>query len=439
MISRRKFLKVASLLSSAIAFANQRTLFARGETSSTKKFIHLHIDGGADPFYGFDGCELSLIRSKQQHIYGNIEHFEWKFANNVALVSTAFSSLRNFVNDLIVFRGVHTGQADGHLPNLNLLLCGQPEGGEDFLPFLNRFNTPLDAIHIGHEFESTLLNGGRTVRLNIDDIVNLKQLLFLTRPIDMENETFQFVHQRFQNLLNIGLKFPERGFEDAKFLASQLSTIDSDENNDEQRTLTFIRDLVQKNVVSSVRWVIGRLEDFDCHSPDLARFHPIQMEKIAEKLSRIISVSKNLELYPGRSLFDESIFLVTSEFGRTLRQHSIPVERTGTDHNEMNGMVLLFGGGLQGGRLIGSSDFKKADEKLSQAHTSRDPFQLKSMGHVFDYNNQRSIPEAKPIQFRLADYLTIHSIINSIFSEYSVDRSLWRQVVPGTIAPLINL
>ena len=83
---------------------------------------------------------------------------------------------------------------------------------------------------------------------------------------------------------------------------------------------------------------------------------------------------------------DVTTFLVSAEFGRTMRQNYVPFANTGTDHNPASNMFLIGGKGIRGGMVIGESDFRASDETLSKAHLTIDPVKEKLVGRPFDFS-----------------------------------------------------
>ena len=71
-----------------------------------------------------------------------------------------------------------------------------------------------------------------------------------------------------------------------------------------------------------------------------------------------------------RGLFDETIVIVGSEFGRTPMIQNSGTERVGRgrDHNPPGYSILLAGGGIRGGMTYGATDefgYKAAENPLS--------------------------------------------------------------------------
>jgi hypothetical protein len=113
-------------------------------------------------------------------------------------------------------------------------------------------------------------------------------------------------------------------------------------------------------------------------------------------------------------VLDVTTVMIASEFGRTMRARDMPINDTGTNHNQHCNSVLIGGKGVRGGMIIGASDMQTADEQVSKAHLAVDPLLEKSLGLPFDFANMRPRQD-KPENFDIADYLTFGR-------EYSVFR-----------------
>jgi len=117
--------------------------------------------------------------------------------------------------------------------------------------------------------------------------------------------------------------------------------------------------------------------------------------------------------------------MVASEFGRTLRAPDAPVDATGTNHNQFANSILLGGKGVRAGLVIGASDLKDETDEASPAHVQLDPLLEKSMGLPFDFATltpRTDLPE----RFDIQDYLTIGSVVNTIYALFGVPKEHYR-------------
>ncbi len=117
-------------------------------------------------------------------------------------------------------------------------------------------------------------------------------------------------------------------------------------------SLLLARQLVEAGV-RLVQVNLGNNETWDTHQaafPTLKNFLLPPMDR---------AVSALLDDLGERGLLDDTLVVMASEFGRTSRIFKIPKAKLpGRDHWGAVQTVFLAGGGVQGGRVLGSSDAK---------------------------------------------------------------------------------
>ena len=81
-----------------------------------------------------------------------------------------------------------------------------------------------------------------------------------------------------------------------------------------------------------------------------------QPKLFADAIGRIAALLKGLNDTPfdaKRSMFDVTTVMVASEFGRTMRALDMPIDQTGTNHNQFSNSILIGGKGIRAGMVIG--------------------------------------------------------------------------------------
>src|SRR5262249_26626751 len=126
-----------------------------------------------------------------------------------------------------------------------------------------------------------------------------------------------------------------------------------------------------------------------------------------------------------RSLFDLTTVMVASEFSRTLRAADRPIQQTGTHHNQYANTMLIGGRGIRGGMVIGASDLPNEHAEVSRAHLALDPTLERCMGWPSDSTTMTPRRD-RPEGFDIADYLTVTSVVNTVYALFGVDRQYWR-------------
>jgi hypothetical protein len=163
----------------------------------------------------------------------------------------------------------------------------------------------------------------------------------------------------------------------------------------------------------------------DTHSVDDARQSGQILGEIMNQVATIFKFLADTSYDANRSLLDVTTVMITSEFSRTMRQPNLAIDECGTDHNPLNNTVLIGGKGIRGGQVIGESDFRSSNEKLSAVHTSFDSQELKVMGKPFDFNSG-TVKTSAASSYNESDYLTINNVANSVYHLFGAPSDLWR-------------
>ena len=112
--------------------------------------------------------------------------------------------------------------------------------------------------------------------------------------------------------------------------------------------------LARRLVEAGVRCVSVSFSDFDTHSKNFPRMRSL-MPMVDHALHALITDLQQ------RGMFENVVVVVWGEFGRTPRIN----KEGGRDHWPEVGPAMLFGGGIQGGRIVGATD------RLGASVTSR--------------------------------------------------------------------
>jgi hypothetical protein len=120
-------------------------------------------------------------------------------------------------------------------------------------------------------------------------------------------------------------------------------------DSDFGRGCLMARRMVEKGV-RMVQVYFGKVQPWDSHGDIMAH-----KRLAAEADPAIASLVRDLK---ARGLFDETLVIVGSEFGRTPAVQIQPTSQlhNGRDHNSLGFTVLLAGGGVKGGMTYGATD-----------------------------------------------------------------------------------
>ena len=88
-------------------------------------------------------------------------------------------------------------------------------------------------------------------------------------------------------------------------------------------------------------------------------------------------------------------------------------------------LILIGGKGIRGGLVIGASDLRDEVEEPSAAHVQLDPVLEKSMGLPVDFATLMPRSD-RPAACDIKDYLTIGSVVNTIYALFGVPKEHYR-------------
>lgn len=392
-------------------------------------FLHIQLSGGADQSYLFDARPLAMTAAGKMQNYLGEEPKSYQGINGGSCLLTSLAKpLEPFLPRFSVLNGVVMATAfEGHDQNLNFLLSGNPFGGESFLPHLNQLSgktvLPLDGLSSGFSFSATTNDGG-TVIINPGSVDALKTAL-AKLPNMAESELGSYLAGRYESLgagpgrFSQGAARMLNGFTLAPELKNKLVNLDSPNASDsaELQFVTLLAGAFRNNVARTATLVIN--EFFDTHSFESAQSQPKLFGSVASKLAEIFQRLESTPFSPDKSLLDVTTVLVGTEFGRTMRIEGFPVDKTGTNHNPLTNTFFLGGKGVRGGMVVGASDFATPEEEISKAHRQLDPILEKVMGRAFDFALMAPRPDL-PNVFDAKNYLTAHSLVNTIYQMFGV-------------------
>ena len=187
----------------------------------------------------------------------------------------------------------------------------------------------------------------------------------------------------------------------------------------EAQAVALIAECFRLSLSRSAIYVLR--EQFDVHDAEQAKLQPKLFADAVLKITGLFRALVDTPFDAKRSMFDVTTVMVASEFGRTMRAPDMPITDTGTNHNQFANSILLGGKGIRSGLVVGASDL--ADEKAapSKAHLAMDPVLEKVMGRPIDLKTLRVRPD-QPDTFDIESYLTIGSVVNTLYAMFSVPK-----------------
>ena len=461
-VSRRELIKIAVAGLGTLAldgcgrseqnpFSNANT-FQEGDEHF---FLQVFIPGGFDPSYTFDARPLEMTKNNKAINYFNAEPTLYVGSNGGRCWTTSVAKLLlDFKDDFSILNGVVMSPAfDGHDQNINYFFAGDPFGGENFIPHINAASTlglsiaPLDGVQSG-PLRGNFKNVSGVVPLDPKSTLSIISKISSAPELSLENRIFQHVSSRAE-FLSQGLSHFSRasrliglGLSAAPNLAERLKSVSldfSEKDSDEKKTIIMLREFFKKGITRSgilSLEIPNRIVDI--HAQSDAKNFVENSRLFIEKVVNILKCLKETSYDGRRSLADVTTFVVSSEFGRTLRQENRAIDDCGTDHNNLTNTMLIGGKGIRKGLIFGASDFQTSTEELSKAHLKLDANALKAMGTPFDFSS--GLPRGdKPENFDFYEYLSMGSVVNTLYKLFSVKSQLHRALDrSGRVASIVN-
>lgn len=450
---RREFLARLSLGAAALAFPLSfeilRSANAQAQTNAADGgedhfFLFIMTPGGMDASYRFDARPLEMTHAGKIQNYQGSEPKLWTGKNGGScLVSPAMRPLLPHLREgFSIINGVVMDPGfEGHLQSSNILMSGSPFGGEFFVPHLNavssRSRAILDAVQSGIA-EATLSNIAGIVPLNSRGIQKILERLKSVPGVGSNPTLFEHLRSRMQanalgpSRFSLGSRAMVDGFRQVGPLVESLKALQLKADNADEPEQSFLEMSLQLFSMKVTRSAVLQLRaEADTHDLESARLQPKNFLEWAGKIAKIMDSLQKTAFDANRSFLDVTTVLIGSEFSRTMRQEGFAIDKTGTDHNPLTNSFLIGGKGIQGGHVLGASDFQASNEKLSATHLQLDPKALRIMGRPFDHSLQRNRPAPEGAAYDPALYLTSGSVVNTVYSLFGVSPDLLRRPKAG--------
>jgi hypothetical protein len=370
-----------------------------------KHVIFLFLNGGIsqvdtfDPkpaLAKFDGTPMPGPKIKTDRASGNLMRSPWefqKYGQSGIEVSEIFPHIAKRIDDFCVVRSMYTDSGN-HGPSLQLMNCGhqlpgRPSMGAWVTYGLGTLNQNLPGFVVlcpGYPvLGSSLWSNGympsmyQGVHIQ-NSAIEPEKLIHHLRNTELDREEQQAqlsllekLNQRYVNRagndpqLDGAVQSMESAF---RLQAEAMDVFDIRKEPEGIRSRYDISDfgrgcllalrLVEKGV-RMVQIFYGNGQPWDNH--DDIRVH----SKLAAKTDGAIGAL--VDDLKARGLFDETLIVIGSEFGRTPMIQNSGLEKLGCgrDHNVPAFTYLLAGGGIRGGMTYGATDdfgFKAVENKV---------------------------------------------------------------------------
>ncbi|MCX6117600.1 MAG: DUF1501 domain-containing protein [Proteobacteria bacterium] len=446
LLGRRTFLGQAVSTSFVLGittscFADQLGLIKSYKDSSLANdphyFLTVAIPNGVDATYLFDARPLEMTVANLQVNYLGEDPTLWQDSKGGStLVTSLVKPLEKWRSNFSIINGVVMSTLDGHEQNMNAFLTGNPFGGDMILPIHSTEKFPIGFIQTGPMYGTTITNSALGLTMSPDQCKQLsksaanfasaghpitRSLLRLTQSKTGGNGRLSHSARNLSQAIgmapDMAQKFSKLDFdiptgnqpsEDEKFTNNIKANVN-------MIAATFLNELTRSALLEM------NPGDLDTHGPQDAKDLPIVMKRLALGLSAIFEALANIEHSEGRSMLDCTTIVISSEFSRTMRQPGLAIDKSGTDHNGLSNTILVGGKGIQGGLILGETDYRTPDEELSQAHLSLDGQKVRRMGKPFDFAKEEHT-NSHLTEYSPYSYLSPNNITNTLQEILKIDR-----------------
>lgn len=442
-LSRRQFIRLGALGTGTILLPKLTAAEAAemvGPEQEPHFFLLIVLEGGADPSYMFDARPLSMTAAgKIQNYLGEAPRV-WTGRNGQAALATRLvTPLAEFRDRFSILNGVYmTPSFDGHLQNMNFLFSGSPFGGDSFIPHLNLPETgrpqgSLDAVLPTTPVFLNVSNHSSVVPLEPQSLEQLAGRLRQASPPRADDKIGAFVRNRLvanaagDGRMAAGARLMLSSLDQAPEVHRKLAALRAPgpDLKPEEQSIALIAECFRLMLSRSAIYVLR--EQFDVHDADQAKQQPALFTDAVERIGTLFEALVDTPFDAKRSMFDVTTVMVASEFGRTMRSPGMHIDNTGTNHNQFANSILVGGKGIRGQMVIGASDLADEKARPSRAHVAMDPVLEKVMGRPIDLKTLQVRPD-QPDAFDLRDYLTIGSVVNTLYAMFGVPRSRYRTI-----------
>lgn len=449
-------------------------------TQNPHFFLMICFSGGIDPLYLFDARKLELTDAGLVHNYlyknaspgtdednqplADATPIPYVGKNGGKTLRTALTEpLMAHKDDFTIINGVFMSpDGDGHGQSMYYLFGGKSVKADSFVPRIGEpHDFPLTSIHLGGfagDGNQTPTNFATSAHFNPSKSGSFKTILSKRNGINLAEPDMDFVLSRFNShqgkmgMFSEGAVNTSASFERTPKLESTLKNMDfvggiGVKVGQLVSAVDFARSNFAGGVTNSFTIMMNTDGDadfqLDTHSSSSAQTQPKKYKAIAKDMAAVFEYLKNTPFDEGRSFFDVTTVVITSEFARTYRQSFSSIDATGTDHNPLNNTVIVAGKGIEGGLVLGESDLTDLNEEktsfanVSPAHLKKDSALLKPMGKPFDFETSK-VRNELPETFAADDYISFASIANTLMTLFGVKEDKFFRMADGKSAPIVK-
>lgn len=335
----------------------------------------------------------------------------------------ACAPLLPHARDLAVINGIFMSNSNlDHGANLTYMSSGSDKGDRADLPVEVSLASRAGAYGIVFDGELNLVNRSPTItpvsnlmpkgsNFKLSDFVDFISSPFTTTDLTKAQEiALKSEPQRMQFDQQISALISDLGIESEPSFDNLVGTA--------KRAGAAIACSFSTGLASQAQ--ITLMPDLDTHDRHEDRHLPAQTQ-LWQSIAEIFAIFKNLPYGQG-SLFDQTTFMVVSDFARTPALNPAG----GKDHNPLTNSVLLAGAGVRGGSTIGTSSLI-----LRNRSATGEP---RHTGALIDYNTGEVAATSQIAANNQYQFIFPENVVATVAQMLRLDRSVFDGVPPSTAA-----
>jgi uncharacterized protein (DUF1501 family) len=362
-MKRRDFLKSTSQIGLAAYLSgliNHRAM-AQVSGSSLKNLVYIHLELGWDVTLAIDP-QIKQLKVSDTALFLGYRPEEIISAENLKF-GPAATALRTLARNMVVVNGVSMLGNVSHSDCARWAQTGILERRTAGMPAMhaNQFaiRGELATVLTDNSIEDGMLNISTMSQQNVANLASDQLLSTFLEP-DFIVAQAKAIEAKY------GSEMKSR--REAQPELDQLLKSDADDKKSAAATaLSF-----QTGFARSVLWRINPSTfTLDTHSNHQAQ-HTVALKSCFDQVLGLIKVLQSVQGREiGKSLFEETLVVVSSDFSREINLNGSSTETSGKEHNGYTNSYIFLSGGLQGGYSIGESVIQANVLNRPAAHVAR--------------------------------------------------------------------
>lgn len=418
---------------------------ARAADAPPHFFLQILLQNGVDSMYLLDARPLSFVAANRAANYAGVDPTVWEgAAGGRTLAAPAAEVLKPLKSRIAVVNGIHMPPGfDGHEQNGNSMLTGNPFGGAYFGAFVTKPERSLSYLTL-----DTLIGVNLTNQTGVLSMPSAVAPSLASQAAGLgggsgsgssPSSATEWSRKSAETcgggagVLADGCRAMRAGLDNAAGLAARLSTLPPPFADGDAKLLKAVKVAAGYFKAGIADTCLVALEEsgFDTHSETDAAKAPELHATLAADIATVLTflAATPFDEAAGISMLDVTTVLMTPEFSRTHGQTGKPMTATGTDHNPLGNYAILAGRGIKGDIVVGATDLDEltagnAFANVSDAHKALDKECLKRMGKPYDFTTGE-VAAQLPSEYKLADYISAASVINTVLDAFDVPKAQW--------------